>query len=76
MRFFIFILTILACYATQFKMPPGTSSRSDETTQKVTQPYGPYPSDTPIPFCENGKPSSVDARDIGTPDEWVKRDGR
>ncbi|GMH49941.1 hypothetical protein TrLO_g5049 [Triparma laevis f. longispina] len=50
-------------------MPPGTNSDQ-------TQPYGPFPAAKPVPFDANGRPASVDAKDVGTPDEWVQRDGR
>jgi hypothetical protein len=56
-----------------FKTMPSQEHR-DENSCAVY--YGPYPTYNPVPTTKNGNTSAaVDHRDVGTPDEWVTRDG-
>ncbi|KAG7345914.1 oxidoreductase molybdopterin binding protein [Nitzschia inconspicua] len=50
-----------------------------QDSKSCAEYYGPYPKYDPVPTTKladgNGASSTTDYRDVGTPDEWVTRDG-
>lgn len=52
---------------------PSQENPQDESSCAVY--YGPYPRYNPVPTTKGGGGKDADHRDVGTPDEWVKRDG-